>query len=89
MANITQNNGEADDSWFTRSVINSIGERTSPRLKHVLTLFIKHSHSFLREAGLTTDEFMAALQMINWAGQMTTERRNEGLLLTDVIGLER
>jgi catechol 1,2-dioxygenase len=31
---------------------------------------------------------MAGVQLLNWAGQMSTDRRNEGQLVTDVIGLE-
>jgi catechol 1,2-dioxygenase len=49
---------------------------------------IKHIHDFAREVQLTTDEWMAGVQMINEAGQMSNDRRNEGQLLCDVIGLE-
>lgn len=38
--------------------------------------------------GLATDEYMAGVSLLNWAGQMSNDRRNEGQLLTDVIGLE-
>ena len=89
MANSTQQNDSSDGSRFTESVIGTIGEQTSPRLKEVITSLIRHSHAFVRDVGLTTDEFMAALQMLNWAGQMTTQSRNEGLLLSDIIGIER
>lgn len=34
------------------------------------------------------DEWAAGVNLINWAGQMSTDRRNEGQLLCDVIGLE-
>lgn len=89
MADNTQRNDFPNSSRFTESVVGTIGEQTSPRLKEVMTSLIRHSHAFVRDVGLTTDEFMAALQMLNWAGQMTTQSRNEGLLLSDVIGIER
>jgi len=88
MADNTQRNDFPNSSRFTESVVGTIGEQTSPRLKEVMTSLIRHSHAFVRDVGLTTDEFMAALQMLNWAGQMTTQSRNEGLLLSDVIGIE-
>ena len=73
---------------FTDHVISSMGPNTSPRLREVLGLFIQHIHDFAREAQLNMDELMAAIQMINWAGQMSNDRRNEGQLLCDIVGLE-
>ncbi|GJC83535.1 catechol 1,2-dioxygenase [Colletotrichum liriopes] len=73
---------------FTKHVIASMGKETNPRLREVLTSFIQHIHDFAREVDLTTDEWMAGVNMINWAGQMSNDRRNEGQLLCDVIGLE-
>lgn len=77
------------DPKFTESVIASIGDKTDPRLKEIISSLIRHSHDFLRDVNLNSEEFMAGLKYLNWAGQMTDERRNEGLLLTDVLGLER
>lgn len=73
---------------FTENVINSMGPKTSPRLREVMTSLIRHVHDFAREVDLTVDEWMAGVQMINWAGQMSNDRRNEGQLVCDVIGLE-
>ncbi|WQF82282.1 Putative intradiol ring-cleavage dioxygenase, catechol dioxygenase [Colletotrichum destructivum] len=73
---------------FTKQVIASMGKETDPRLRQVLASFIQHIHDFAREVDLTTDEWMAGVNMINWAGQMSNDRRNEGQLLCDVIGLE-
>ena len=73
---------------FTNHVISSMGPGTPPRLREVLGIFIQHLHDFAREAQLNMDELMAAIQMLNWAGQMSNDRRNEGQLLADVVGLE-
>jgi catechol 1,2-dioxygenase len=73
---------------FTSHVIRSMGEKTSPRLREVMGSFIQHIHDFARETQLTMDEWMMGVDMINWAGKMSTDRRNEGQLLCDVIGLE-
>lgn len=76
------------DPTFTDKVIAAMGPKTDPRLRKVMTSLIRHVHDFAREVDLTVDEWMAGVNMINAAGQMSTDRRNEGQLLCDVIGLE-
>ncbi|UNI17586.1 Catechol 1,2-dioxygenase [Purpureocillium takamizusanense] len=83
--------GDDDDGMgaeFTRTVVEAMGPATSPRLREVMSALIRHVHDFAREVQLTTDEWMAGVQLINAAGQMSNEKRNEGQLLCDVIGLE-
>lgn len=76
------------DPNFTNQVIAATGPNTSARLKEVMPALIRHVHDFAREVNLTTEEYLAGVAMVNWAGQMSNDRRNEGQLLTDVIGLE-
>lgn len=88
---MAQTNGTKNISYdpdFTPSVIAATGPNCSPRLREVMTSLIKHVHDFAREVNLTTDEYMAGVALLNWAGQMSNDRRNEGQLVTDVIGLE-
>ncbi|KAI6749499.1 hypothetical protein HG530_014913 [Fusarium avenaceum] len=73
---------------FTQQVIDSFGPKTDPRLREVMSSFIQHMHDFARETQLTCDEWMEAVKMVNWAGQMSNDKRNEGQLMCDVIGLE-
>ena len=73
---------------FTDNVIKAMGPKTSPRLRHVMSSLIQHIHDFAREVHLTTDEWMYGVEMINVAGAMSNDKRNEGQLLCDVIGLE-
>ena len=76
------------DPTFTSRVIDAMGPKTDARLEEVMTCLIRHVHDFARDCDLTVDEWMKGVQLINWAGQMSTDRRNEGQLLCDVIGLE-
>lgn len=76
------------DPTFTETVINATGPNADPRLRTVMTGLIRHLHDFAREVDLTMDEWMQGVQMINRAGQMSNERRNEGQLVCDVLGLE-
>jgi catechol 1,2-dioxygenase len=65
-----------------------MGPATTPRMRVVMGLLIQHLHDFAREAELTVDEWMAGVEMINWAGKMSDDKRNEGQLMCDVIGVE-
>ncbi len=76
------------DPTFTQHVIEAIGPKTSPRMRQVMSSLIRHVHDFARENELTVEEWMAGVEMLNWAGKMSDEKRNEGQLMCDVIGLE-
>ncbi|KAI1376814.1 hydroxyquinol 1,2-dioxygenase [Hypoxylon crocopeplum] len=76
------------DPHFTERVINATGPKTNPRVRQLMTGLIRHLHDFARENDLTVEEWMRGVQMVNRAGQMSNDRRNEGQLLCDVIGLE-
>ncbi|KAJ5232246.1 hypothetical protein N7468_005202 [Penicillium chermesinum] len=60
------------DPTFTDNVINAMGPKTSPRMRQLMTGLIRHVHDFARENELT----------------MSDDKRNEGQLVCDVIGLE-
>ncbi|KAF2009179.1 catechol 1,2-dioxygenase 1 [Aaosphaeria arxii CBS 175.79] len=73
---------------FTQAVINATGPKASPRVRQVTSSLIQHLHDFARENEITVDEWMAGLELINEAGRMSTDRRNEGQLVCDVLGFE-
>jgi len=79
---------EKYDPHFTQHVIDATGPKTSPRMREVMSSLTRHLHDWAREVDLTVDEWMAGVNMINWAGKMSDEKRNEGQLMCDVIGLE-
>ncbi|KAK5109544.1 hypothetical protein LTR62_006895 [Meristemomyces frigidus] len=76
------------DPAFTDAVINATGPKASPRLRQVMASLTRHLHDFCRENEITVEEYMAGVAMINGAGKMSDAKRNEGQLLTDVLGLE-
>jgi len=76
------------DPQFTKNVINAMGPKTSARMRQVMSSLIQHVHDFARENELTVDEWMQGVELINWAGKMSDDKRNEGQLVCDVIGLE-
>ena len=76
------------DPNFTRNVINATGPKASPRVGQVVGNLVRHLHDFLRENEVTVDEWMAGVDLINQAGKMSDEKRNEGQLMCDVLGIE-
>jgi len=89
MANINGNVPESKfDPNFTQNVIDAIGPNTTPRMRQVMSSLIRHIHDFARDNELTVDEWMQGVNFLNWAGQMSDDKRNEGQLVCDVIGLE-
>ncbi|KAM0513203.1 hypothetical protein ACHAPE_008050 [Trichoderma viride] len=81
-------NGDVLGQEFTDHVVQAMGPETTPRMRTVMTALIQHVHDFAREVDLTTEEWLAGVAMLNWAGQMSNDKRNEGQLVCDVIGLE-
>ncbi|KAI1268521.1 Intradiol ring-cleavage dioxygenase [Xylariaceae sp. FL1019] len=76
------------DPHFTDNVIAATGANAHPRLKEIMPSLLRHLHDFAREVNLIVPEWMAAVEMINEAGRMSTDKRNETQLLCDILGLE-
>jgi hypothetical protein len=76
------------DPNFTQHVIETIGPKTSPRNREVLSSLIRHLHDFAREVELTVDEWMLGVHFVNSIGQISDSKRNEGQRISDVLGLE-
>jgi protocatechuate 3,4-dioxygenase beta subunit len=66
-------------------MINSQCE--DPRMKYLLERLVSHVHDFARETRLSTNEWMAAIQFLTKVGQISSDVRQEFILLSDVIGL--
>ncbi|CRK34159.1 Catechol 1 like protein [Verticillium longisporum] len=80
--------GSALDLDFTARVIAATGRNANPRLAEIMPALLRHLHDFAREVELTADEWMAGIQLLNEAGQMSNDSRNETQLVCDVLGLE-
>lgn len=63
------------------------GDQTDPRVKELMSSLAHHLHSFVKETELTHDEWRHALELLKWTGDITTDSRNEFVLLSDVLGV--
>jgi hydroxyquinol 1,2-dioxygenase len=58
-----------------------------PRLKQVMTALVKHAHAFVREIEPTQQEWATAIDFLTRTGQMCDDKRQEFILLSDVLGV--
>jgi hydroxyquinol 1,2-dioxygenase len=76
----------AVEEGLVRTVIDSFENTPNPRLKHLMQALTRHLHNFLREVRLTEDEWNAAIEFLTAAGHITDDKRQEFILLSDVLG---
>lgn len=72
---------------ITTAVVRSFAGARDARLQHLLERLVSHLHAFARETGLTHEEWRAGIDFLYRAGKISTESRNEFILLSDVLGL--
>ncbi len=80
MRNLDQHN-------ITQAVIASFGETPEPRLKQVMTSLVQHLHAFAQEVKLTEQEWFQGIDFLTRCGHITDDKRQEFILLSDVLGL--
>ena len=57
------------------------------RLRRVMTALVRHLHGFVREVEPTGDEWFAAIDFLTRTGKACTDKRQEFILLSDVLGV--
>lgn len=73
---------------ITDVFMESLSDDMNPRAREVLTCLVKHLHDFAREVKLTHDDWLVGIDYLTRAGQMTDDKRNEFILVSDVLGIE-
>ena len=76
-----------NEQTVTQAVMDLISDTPDPRLKVVLTSLITHLHNFAREVELTEQELLAGILFLTATGQKCDDKRQEFILLSDVLGL--
>ena len=83
-------NGDARavrEQAVTDEVVASFEGAASPRYREVLQALVRHLHAFAREVRLTQGEWEQAISFLTRVGHITDDRRQEFILLSDVLGL--
>lgn len=76
-----------NEDTITQAVLASIVKCDSPRLRTLVTSLVQHLHAFAREVKLTEDEWVKAIEFLTGVGHITDDKRQEFILLSDVLGL--
>jgi maleylacetate reductase len=77
----------AREAAVTAEVLASFAGATSPRYREVAQSLVRHLHSFAREIRLSQDEWQFGIDFLTRAGHITDDRRQEFILLSDVLGM--
>ncbi len=79
-------------SYFTEAssvetVNGRMGADTEPRMKQVMSSLVQHLHGFIKEVGLTQEEWEYGIGFLTRTGQMCSGERQEFILLSDTLGV--
>jgi protocatechuate 3,4-dioxygenase beta subunit len=78
--------------YFTvKDSVKVVQDRTGPkadkRAKVVVDSLVKHLHAFVKETNITLDEWLYGIQFLTKTGHLSTEWRQEFILLSDTLGI--
>ena len=59
----------------------------NPRFREIITAAVKHLHAFARDAHLTEEEWFEGIKFLTAVGQKCDDKRQEFILLSDILGL--
>jgi hydroxyquinol 1,2-dioxygenase len=71
---------------LVQTVLASFRDTPDLRLKELMEGLVRHLHAFIREVRLTETEWQQAVDFLTAAGHITTDHRQEFVLLSDVLG---
>jgi hydroxyquinol 1,2-dioxygenase len=74
------------ENELVRTVLASFENTPDPRLKQLMQALVRHLHAFITEVRLSEQEWQQAIGFLTAAGHITTGRRQEFVLLSDVLG---
>jgi len=76
-----------NQNTITEAVLARHAPTIDPRFSKILTSLVNHLHAFAREVELTEDEWSKGIEFLTRCGHITDDKRQEFILLSDVLGL--
>ena len=75
------------EETLTQAVIERLKDTEDERFRQVMTSAVKHLHAFAREVQLTEEEWFEGIKFLTAVGQKCDDKRQEFILLSDILGL--
>ncbi len=75
------------EETLTKTFLDYMSDDTDERTRYLLTELATRLHGFIRDTGLTHDEWRKALELLFKAGEISDAERNEFVLFSDVLGV--
>jgi hydroxyquinol 1,2-dioxygenase len=75
------------DADLTEAVVESFASSSDPRFRQIAESLVRHLHAFADEVQLTEAEWFAGIDFLTRTGHITDDKRQEFVLLSDVLGL--
>ncbi|TQL44951.1 hydroxyquinol 1,2-dioxygenase [Homoserinimonas aerilata] len=77
----------AREADLVATVVASFDGAEDARLKQLMQALTRHLHAFVREVRLTESEWEKAIAFLTDCGHITNDRRQEFILLSDILGI--
>lgn len=72
---------------ITEAVVASISKTEDPRLKEILTVLVQKTHELVKEVELSHGEWERAMGFLLRAADISSDKRNEFIILSDLLGV--
>src|ERR1044072_9315540 len=76
-----------NEDTLTDAVVARLKKADDPRFRQIMTSAVQHLHAFAREVQLTEEEWFEGIKFLTSVGQKCDDKRQEFILLSDILGL--
>ncbi|QYN19059.1 dioxygenase [Amycolatopsis sp. DSM 110486] len=78
---------DPDEKTITEAVLQTLVDTPDSRIRTVLSALVQHLHDFVLDVDLTEAEWAYAIEFLTRTGQKSDDKRQEFILLSDVLGV--
>src|SRR5438067_8592037 len=75
------------EDTLTDAVLARLKDAKHPRFKQIIASAVKHLHAFARDVQLSEEEWFEGIKFLTAVGQKCDDKRQEFILLSDILGL--
>lgn len=75
------------EDTLTQETLRRLQNTADPRLRQISEALVRHLHAFIKEVEPTQAEWAAGVDFLTRVGQMCDDKRQEFILLSDVLGV--